>query len=322
LPDKTPDVPKDKPAMIDLPAPLFAVEHRIEQQASFMQIGPATMPMRPSDLPIPRRRDPEKEREAERKAGLDRPQLPEQDRLAYCLQKAASDPDAAMVEVQTWLGESRDTGQQVRANQCLGMLRSNAGDFAGAAEAFGQAIAGVPKEQEVAAVPLMGMAGNAALAAGQAEAAVSWFDRALAVKGAADNAAQADLQIDRSRALVAQNRFAEAASALDEAHRLAPEDAEGWLLSATLARRQEELDRAQRDIEIAAKYAPRDPRVGLEAGVIAVLSGRDDAARKSWESVVAAYKDGEAGKTARGYLEQLGPAPKSVSPETAGKLSS
>lgn len=308
--------------MIDLPAPLFAVEHRIEQQASFMQIGPATMPMRPSDLPIPRRRDPEKEREAERKAGLDRPQLPEQDRLAYCLQKAASDPDAAMVEVQTWLGESRDTGQQVRANQCLGMLRSNAGDFAGAAEAFGQAIAGVPKEQEVAAVPLMGMAGNAALAAGQAEAAVSWFDRALAVKGAADNAAQADLQIDRSRALVAQNRFAEAASALDEAHRLAPEDAEGWLLSATLARRQEELDRAQRDIEIAAKYAPRDPRVGLEAGVIAVLSGRDDAARKSWESVVAAYKDGEAGKTARGYLEQLGPAPKSVSPETAGKLSS
>ncbi len=308
--------------MIDLPAPLFAVEHRIEQQASFMQIGPATMPMRPSDLPIPRRRDPEKEREAERKAGLDRPQLPEQDRLAYCLQKAASDPDAAMVEVQTWLGESRDTGQQVRANQCLGMLRSNAGDFAGAAEAFGQAIAGVPKEQEVAAVPLMGMAGNAALAAGQAEAAVSWFDRALAVKGAADNAAQADLQIDRSRALVAQNRFAEAASALDEAHRLAPEDAEGWLLSATLARRQEELDRAQRDIEIAAKYAPRDPRVGLEAGVIAVLSGRDDAARKSWESVVAADKDGEAGKTARGYLEQLGPAPKSVSPETAGKLSS
>lgn len=308
--------------MIDLPAPLFAVEHRIEQQASFMQIGPATMPMRPSDLPIPRRRDPEKEREAERKAGLDRPQLPEQDRLAYCLQKAASDPDAAMVEVQTWLGESRDTGQQVRANQCLGMLRSNAGDFTGAAEAFGQAIAGVPKEQEVAAVPLMGMAGNAALAAGQAEAAVSWFDRALAVKGAADNAAQADLQIDRSRALVAQNRFAEAASALDEAHRLAPEDAEGWLLSATLARRQEELDRAQRDIEIAAKYAPRDPRVGLEAGVIAVLSGRDDAARKSWESVVAADKDGEAGKTARGYLEQLGPAPKSVSPETAGKPSS
>lgn len=305
--------------MIDLPAPLFAVEHRIEQQASFMQIGPATMPMRPSDLPIPRRRDPEKEREAERKAGLDRPQLPEQDRLAYCLQKAANDPDAAMVEVQTWLGESRETGQQVRANQCLGMLRSNAGDFAGATEAFAQAVAGVPKEQEVAAVPLMGMAGNAALAAGQPEAAVSWFDRALAVKGATDNAAQADLQIDRSRALVAQSRFAEAASALDEAHRLAPEDAEGWLLSATLARRQEELDRAQRDIEIAAKYAPRDPRVGLEAGVIAVLSGRDDAARKSWDSVVAADKDGEAGQTARGYLEQLGPAPKSVSPETAGK---
>lgn len=312
-----PDGPEDTPAMFDLPAPLFAIEKA--QDAALMQVGPSPMPMRPSDLPIPRRRDPEKQRQADQAAGLDRPQLPDQDRLAYCLQKAASDPDAAMVEVQTWLGESRDPGQQVRANQCLGMLRSNAGDFAGAAEAFAQAVAGVPKAQEIAAVPLMGMAGNAALAAGQADAAVAWFDRALGVKGGADNAALADLQIDRSRALVAGDRIAEAAAALDEAHRLAPEDGEGWLLSATLARRQDQLDRAQRDIEIAARYAPRDPRVGLEAGVIAVLSGRDEAARKSWQSVIAADKDGEAGRTAQGYLEQLGPAPKSVASENAGK---
>ena len=308
--------------MIDLPAPLFAVEHRIDQQASLMQIGPATMPMRPSDLPIPRRRDPEKQRQAEKEAGLERPNLPEQDRLAYCLQKAATDPDAAMVEAQTWLGESRDSGQQVRANQCLGMLRSNAGDFDGALEAFAQAVSGVPKEQEVAAVPLMAMAGNAALAGGNAEQALGWFDRALAIKGFADNAALGAMQSDRSRALVALGRLAEAGGALDEAHRLAPEDPEGWLLSATLARRNGELDRAQRDIEIAAKYGPRDPQVGLEAGVIAVLSGRDDAARKSWESVVSADKDGDAGKTARAYLEQLGPAPKSVSSETAGKPAS
>lgn len=309
--------------MIDLPAPLFAVEHRLEQGAlegtSLMQIGPATMPMRPSDLPIPRRRDPEKQKQVEKEAGLVRPDLPQQDRLAYCLQKAASDPDAAMVEVQTWLGESRDTGQQVRANQCLGMLRSNAGDFDGALEAFAQAVAGVPSQQEVAAVPLMAMAGNAALAAGKAEVATSWFDRALAVKDGADNAGRAAIEIDRSRALVALGRNAEAAGALEEAHRLAPEDPEGWLLSATLARRGGDLDRAQRDIEVAAQYGPRDPRIGLEAGVIAVLSGRDDAARKSWDSVVLADKDGEAGKTAKSYLEQLGPAPKSEAPATAGK---
>lgn len=298
--------------MIDLPAPMFAIE--MAQDAALMQVGPSPMPMRPSDLPIPRRR-----KQAEEEAGLVRPDLPQQDRLALCLAKAASDPDAAMVEVQTWLGESRDTGQQVRANQCLGMLRSNAGDFDGALEAFSQAVTGIPREQEVAGVPLMAMAGNAALAGGKTEDALAWFDRALAVKGFADNAALAAIQADRSRALVALGRNAEAAGALDEAHRLAPEDPEGWLLSATLARRQDDLDRAQRDIEIAAKYAPRDPQVGLEAGVIAVLSGRDEAARKSWESVVAADPQGEAGRTAKGYLEQLGPAPKSVAPSPAEK---
>lgn len=307
--------------MIDLPAPMFAQEIVVEraQTVSLMQIGPATMPMRPSDLPIPRRRSEQEQREAEREVGLVRPDLPEQDRLAQCLAKAQTNPDAALVEAQTWLGESRDTGQQVRANQCLGMLRSNMGDFDGALEAFSQAVAGVPTEQQVAAVPLMAMAGNAALAGGKADAAVGWFDRALAVPGGADNAALAEIQIDRSRALVALARNAEAASALDEVHRLAPEAAEGWLLSATLARRMDDLPRAQRDIEIASKYDPRDPRVGLEAGVIAVLSGRDEAARKSWESVVAVDRDGEAGKVAKSYLEQLGPAPTSQAPETTQK---
>ncbi|HQS70108.1 MULTISPECIES: hypothetical protein [unclassified Novosphingobium] len=303
--------------MFDLPAPIFAVEQA--QHAALMQIGPATIPMRPSDLPIPRRRSPEQQREVEREAGLERPDLPEQDRLADCLAKAQTNPDAALVEAQTWLGESRDTGQQVRANQCLGMVRSSMGDFEGALEAFAQAVAGVPKLQEVAAVPLMAMAGNAALAGGKAEAALGWFDRALAVKDYSDPLALGAIQIDRSRALVALARNAEADAALVEAHRLAPEDGEGWLLSATLARRMDDLPRAQRDIEMAAKYAPRDPLVGIEAGVIAVLSGRDDAARKSWESVVAMDQNGEAGKVAKSYLEQLGPAPTSSASATTEK---
>lgn len=309
--------------MIDLPAPAFMQEIVGEQmsgQVSLMQIGPATIPMRPSDLPIPNRRTREQQRAAERDAGLERPDLPEQDRLAHCLARAATDPDAALVEAQIWLGESRDTGQQVRANHCLGVLRASSGDFDAALEAFAQAVAGVPQEQAVAAVPLMAMAGNAALAAGKADVAVGWLDRALAARGGTDNAAQlAAIQIDRARALVALGRLAEAGGALDEVHRLAPENAEGWLLSATLARRQDQLDRAQRDIELAARFDPRDPQIGLEAGLIAVLSGRDDAARKSWESVVATDAGGEAGKVAKSYLEQLGPAPTSAASPTAQK---
>ena len=301
--------------MIDLPAPLYAVE--MAQEAGMMQIGPnQTRGGQLSPLPIPRRRS---QAEVEAEAGMERPNLPEQDRLTACIAKAARDPQAALADAQSWVSEGRDAGQNVRANQCLGLILSNAGDFDGALAAFAQGVAGVPKEQEVAAVPLMAMAGNAALAGGKAEEALGWFDRALAVNGYADNAALGAVQADRSRALVALGRLAEAGGALDEVHRLAPEDAEGWLLSATLARRNEDLPRAQRDIEIAAKYAPRDPRIGLEAGVIAVLDGRDAAARKSWDSVLAADPDGETGKVAKSYLEQLGPVPTSGAPSATEK---
>lgn len=294
--------------MIDLPPPQpFAVE--MVQEAQLMQVGPNPSPGQVSPLPIPRRR---KQADVEAEAGLVRPDLPEQDRLTACIAKAARDPQAALADARSWVAEGRDAGQNVRANQCLGLILSNTGDFDGALDAFAQGVAGIPAEQEVAAVPLMAMAGNAALAGGKPEDALGWFDRALAVKGYADNAALAGIQADRARTLVALGRLAEAGGALDEVHRLAPEDAEGWLLSATLARRNDDLPRAQRDIEIAANYAPRDPRIGLEAGVIAVLDGRDDAARKSWASVVNADPDGDFGKVAKEYLEQLGDAPTSA----------
>jgi len=45
--------------------------------------------------------------------------------------------------------------------------------------------------------------------------------------------------------------------------------------------------------------------VGLEAGVIAMLDGREDAAKASWQSVLEVEPDGEAATTARGYLAQL-----------------
>ena len=123
------------------------------------------------------------------------------------------------------------------------------------------------------------------------------------------------VQIGRARALVALGRLPEASSALQEAHRLAPNDPEGWLLSATLARRGKDLERAQRDIEVAASLAghgdPLGAPIGLEAGVIAMLAGREDAARKSWDSVVALAPGTAEAATAKGYLDQIGPAPTS-----------
>ena len=71
------------------------------------------------------------------------------------------------------------------------------------------------------------------------------------------------------------------------------------------------LAAAQAQIATAAELAPRDPEVGLEAGVIAMLAGNEAAARKSWQSAIATAPASEAAATAKGYLAQLDASPQS-----------
>jgi Flp pilus assembly protein TadD len=150
------------------------------------------------------------------------------------------------------------------------------------------------------------MAGNASLAKGAPNLALGDFDKARAdALAVGDKQLAGDIQVDRSRALVALGREDEARMALDEARNTSPQNAEAWLLSATLYRRQGNLIEAQAKIEQAALLAPSDPEIGLEAGVVAVLGGREDAARRSWQSVQTIAPGTPAAETAAGYLAQL-----------------
>jgi tetratricopeptide (TPR) repeat protein len=150
------------------------------------------------------------------------------------------------------------------------------------------------------------MSGHAALAQGQAEAAIPAFERAIAdADSAEDPSLTAGLNTDLARALVAADRAPDAVAALAAAREADPANPQAWLLSATLARRLERLGEAQRHIEYAATLAPRDPAVGLEAGVIAAMAGRAEQARASFQSVIdVAPESVEAGR-ARTYLTRL-----------------
>ena len=143
-----------------------------------------------------------------------------------------------------------------------------------------------------------------------------------AAGAASDTLAHGEIQSDRSRALVAQGKLDDAAAALTEARRDAPQNADGWLLSATLSRRKGDLGAAQAQIETAAGLDPKNPQVGLEAGVIAALAGHDDAARKSWQSVIDTSPAAPEAETARTYLAEIGggsaPTP---APATGGETS-
>ncbi|MCJ2180473.1 tetratricopeptide repeat protein [Novosphingobium album (ex Hu et al. 2023)] len=197
--------------------------------------------------------------------------------------------------------------ERVRAGLCLGVALSDLGQWDDAREAFVAARDAAEVDDHASRARLGEMAGNAALAAGQPGQALGVLSPAASDADAAgDPEMTAAIALDRARALVAVNQPDEAAEALAKARTAQPDNAQAWLLSATLSRRQNKLAVAQTQIEKAAELAPRDPEIGLEAGVIAVLSGNDAAARRSWNSVLATAPESDSAATAKQYIAQLG----------------
>jgi tetratricopeptide (TPR) repeat protein len=228
--------------------------------------------------------------------------------LQSCLDQIGQDPARAHTMAQIRRGETSGA-DRVLANHCLGTAASELGLWDDARSAFLAARAETPADETRARARFAMMAGNAALASGDAAGAAALLGEAESeARASASVPLQALAAIDRARALVAQARGEEALAALETATSLAPESVEGWLLKATLLRRLGQLEPAQTAIETAARLAPTNTDIGLEAGVIAVLGGRDDAARASWQSVIDLQPESLAAATAKGYLEQLGPA--------------
>ncbi|MDB5726366.1 MAG: hypothetical protein JWQ16_3120 [Novosphingobium sp.] len=233
--------------------------------------------------------------------------------LEECLSAVDSDPPGAVDMAEAWLAQAKGAAT-APAQFCLGSANAALGRWDQAETAFLAGRDAAAASDTRLRAQLGAMAGTMALAQGEATRALTLLDQAHGdALTAADTVLGGDIAVDRSRALVALKREDDAAKALAEARTASPSNPEGWLLSATLSRRQKNLAAAQTQIETAARLAPLNPEIGLEAGVIAVLSGRDEAARKSWQSVLAAAPGSDAATTATGYLAQLDPTAKPVS---------
>lgn len=234
--------------------------------------------------------------------------LQEQGRLASCLREATSTPEKALDTAQGWREKAEAEADLDRAQSahCLGLALVQLGRLEEAESIFDLASGEAPLDHPAYAARLSAMAGNAAMARDDAEAALPLLDRAgdqALLTG--DKPLVADLRVDLARVLVKLGRQEDAANALAEAREADGDDPQAWLLSATLSRRLERLGEAQKQIERAATLAPRDPQVGLEAGVIAALSGREADARASFASVVEVAPDSPEAERARAYLTQL-----------------
>ena len=224
----------------------------------------------------------------------------EPSRFEACSLLAETDPPRALAEAGTW----RIAGGGVLARQCEGLAYVTQKRWMPAAAAFEAAAREADSKADRRAAVLLVQAGNAALAGSDAQAASRYFDAALA-RGQLTGEALGEAHLDRARARAALADMKGARSDLDLATQYVPADPLGWLLSATLARKMNDLPRAQRDIEEAAKRSPDDASVALEAGTIAVLSGRDDAARTAWEAAIALAPGSASAKSATESLARL-----------------
>lgn len=212
-------------------------------------------------------------------------------------------PRDSVEAAEDWLAASQGA-ERANAGECLGVAHSLLGAWEEAAAAFAAARLAADTPQWRAR--LGAMAGEAALNGGDAQAALAALDAARA-DAAGDSVMLGGIATFRARALVALKREGEADAALALARSLTPQSPQAWLLSATLSRRLGKLAEAQAQIERAYDLLPIDPSIGLEAGLIAMLSGRETAARRSWESVLTVAPQSDEAAAARGYLAQLDP---------------
>ncbi|MBS0478813.1 MAG: hypothetical protein JSR79_05885 [Proteobacteria bacterium] len=226
-------------------------------------------------------------------------------RYKACLDLATSNPEAAQNEAERF----RLAGGGARARQCLALAYSMQEKWRDAAIAFEAAAQEAAAAKDPTATRYWAQAGNAWLATGEPVKAYAALNNALTA-GALTGQDKGEALLDRSRALVAAGQLAAARTDLDAALEEAPRDPLAWLLSATLARRMNDLPRAQSDIAQALRLSADDASVQLEAGNIAAMAGDADAAKAAWEAAVKIAPTGVAGQSARAALGQFdAPAP-------------
>lgn len=221
-------------------------------------------------------------------------------RLDACLDIARSDPPKGADVASRW----QLAGGGTPARQCLGMAYANAGKWAAAAGAFEEAARAAELGKDRRAALYWAQAGNAWLAAKEAGKARAALDAALAA-GTLTGLDRGEAMLDRARAQFASGDLAGARADIDPALTDAAADPLAWLLSATLARKMDDLPRARTDIAQALRLSGDDAGVQLEAGNIAALAGDEAGAKAAWRQAATIAPTSEAGVNAQRALAQF-----------------
>ena len=271
------------------------------------QIGPYAQsgPMGASKVPQVEGRDVPRRKAAPPPLHL--PPPVESGKGRACQDLVNSDAAEAEVYARDWIVIAKGA-ELADAQYCLGTAASQREDWAAAETAFLAARDAVHADEHRQRAQLGAAAGIAADSGGARDRALTEFAAArIDALAVPDPALAGTIALNRASPLAALGRTSEASAALYEARASLPGNSDAWLISARFARQQKKLTDAQSYIERAVTLNTHDPVIGLEAGIIAALSGREAAARKSWQSVLASSPQSAEAQTAKGYLAQIGP---------------
>lgn len=208
--------------------------------------------------------------------------------------------DAAKAE--QFAAEWQALGGGLPARHCLGLAQVALGKPALAATTFARAAQAAEAAKVPFAADLWAQAGNAALLAGDGKGALAHLNSAISGAGNFQPKRLASFHLDRARAAVETGDAKLARADLDRAKILDGSNADAWLLSATLARREKNLDLAATDIDAALKLQPKDADTLLEAGRIALLVGERGSARAAWSAVLKNQPGSDAARQAQALL--------------------
>jgi len=231
-------------------------------------------------------------------AAADAPQSAN-DRLRACMALVHSNPEQAAAEARGWLDEQG--APRLLARRCLGLAFAEQGQWAAAATVYELAAQEAETANDPGRAGFRAQAGNAWLAAGEAQRALQALDGALTTPGL-DPAQRGQALLDRARAQVALGQADRARADIDRALQLVPGESLGWYLSAALARRSNDLARAATDIARARQLSPSDPDILLLAGTILGQAGNMNEAYSLYRRVVELAPDSEAGREAAASL--------------------
>jgi tetratricopeptide (TPR) repeat protein len=243
------------------------------------------------------------------------PEEPADARYRACAGQIATNAEAALAAATAW----RDQGGGLHARQCLALALVALERWAPAATAFEQAAREAETAQDPRRADFWVQAGNAWIAAEEPARALQAFDAALLAPGLTDEL-RGEVHLDRARAQVGLGNPAAARAEIDRALQLVPSDPMAWYLSASLARRENNLSRAGSEIARARELAPDNPDILLYAGTLAGLAGNMEEAERLYRRVAEAAPQSEAGRRAAASLATLteteveAPAPSGQAP--------